>query len=426
VDASTRLQTITGWEAVAQAGQEDTSRYLAYRDQLFDEAVDWLGIDRFRVEVASGIENAVDHWTEFRAGRIDTARWRELRYSTVNDNGDPFDLRRSGFHWGRLDSTIESVVLPMKQRLEARGRRLFLNMNYVAFTGQIGSGLQYHHQNPEEYAEFVQATYEHLSERYGFVPDAWEIQLEPDNSREWGAGTMRQAMIAAGNRLQAMGITPRFIAPSTTNMARAVTYADGIAGSSPPRFWSELSYHRYSGVSEEALQAIASRAQQLGLATAMLEHIGSGYEDLHQDLKIGRNSAWQQFALAFPASDSGSAYFLVEDRDGSPRVRPGSRTRFLRQYFYYVRRGAVRIGAASSDPAFDPLAFTNSDGKQVVVVKADRRGTFILEGLAAGSYEVTYTTAENADVKVGVLSLGSGSGLRLDMPARGVMTIAGG
>ena len=50
------------------------------------------------------------------------------------------------------------------------------------------------------------------------------------------------------------------------------------------------------------MQAIASRAVQYGIDTSMLEHIGSGYQDLHKDLTLGRNSAWQQYTLAFRTS----------------------------------------------------------------------------------------------------------------------------
>ncbi|MBI4674397.1 MAG: hypothetical protein HY741_22360 [Chloroflexi bacterium] len=45
--------------------------------------------------------------------------------------------------------------LPMRQKLQARGESLFLNVCYVAFTSN--PYMQY--TNAEEYAEFVLATY---------------------------------------------------------------------------------------------------------------------------------------------------------------------------------------------------------------------------------------------------------------------------
>jgi hypothetical protein len=54
-------------------------------------------------------------------------------------------------------------------------------------------------------------------------------------------------------------------------------------------------------VSRANLQAIAARAQQHDLDTAMLEwwSNGNGYRTLHEDLKIGNNSAWQDVALTW-------------------------------------------------------------------------------------------------------------------------------
>jgi hypothetical protein len=301
---------------------------------------------------------------------------------------------------------------------------LYLNANYTAFTRQIGSGLEYHHQDPEEYAEFVEATYRHLRAKYGLTPDSWEVQLEPDNSPQWTAALMRRAMLAAGARLQAMGIMPRFVAPSTTSMSAAVRYADEIAAGGLPPFWSELSYHRYAGVSTTALQEIAERASRWNLRTSMLEHIGSGYEDLHEDLQIGRASAWQQFTLAFPAPDTGGQYYTIDTSDPArPIARLGARTTFLRQYFRYIRPGAVRIAASTSDAAFAPLAFLNPDGAIVVVVKAAAGGSFAIDGLPAGSYAAVSTTAGQAGVEGESATIAEGSSVRASVRDRGVLTI---
>ena len=426
IDASQRFQTITGWEATAQAGQDLNAAYPAYRNALLDAAVDDLGLDRLRVELRSGSEYSSDPYGGMVAGQVTYEQWRAVRYATVNDNNDPFVLNERGFWFTELDNEIERVVIPMRERLEARGRRLFVSICYVSFTGNVPDS-QYHHQNPEEYAEFVQATFLHLSRKYGIVPDAWEMILEPDNSPRWTASFLRQAMVATGNRLTAMGLSPGLIAPSTTNMSNAVSYADVIARDGLPRLWSTLSYHRYSGVSDETLQAIAARGRQWGIQTAMLEHIGSGYETLHQDLKVGNNSAWQQFILVVPGEpDNGSMYFTVDASNPmAPRVSPAVRTPALAQYFRYIRSGAVRIAATGSDAAFDPVAFVNPDGKQVVVVRATRNGSVVVQGLAAGAYEVTYTTGSQANVRVATMSVGAADTMRVTIPDRGAITIAG-
>jgi hypothetical protein len=211
-------------------------------------------------------------------------------------------------------------------------------------------------------------------------------------------------------------------------MSSAISFADVIAREGVPPFWSTLSYHRYAGVSDVALPAIAARAQQWNLQTAMLEHLGGTYEELHADLKVGRVSAWQQFTLAFTGADKGGAYYLIDDRNpASPQITRASRTTLLRQYFRYIHSGATRIACAGSDPAFDPLAFINPDGTYVVVVKADKPGWLVFEGLPSGSYAATYTTTTRPGVEVqaGEMTLGAHDTLRVSIPDRGVLTLFG-
>ncbi|HZQ09290.1 MAG TPA: hypothetical protein VFD70_22120, partial [Anaerolineae bacterium] len=216
------------------------------------------------------------------------------------------------------------------------------------------------------------------------------------------------------------------IAPSTTNMASAVPYFNQmLQGRNLLPFLFELSYHRYQGVSDGALQSIADTSLQHGIPSAMLEHIGSGYEDLHNDLKRGRNSAWQQFTLAYPSlDDSGAQYYMIDDHDpNNPNIIMGSRSKFLRQYFKFIRSGAVRIEAATTDGNFDPLGFINRDGKYVVVVKAGGAGDFGIQGLPAGQYGINYTTDSQYDVNLPDATINSGQLLSAAIPSKGVITV---
>lgn len=95
--------------------------------------------------------------------------------------------------------------------------------------------------------------------------------------------------------------------------------------------------------------------------------------------------------------DYGEAYYLIEDSDGDdPKIIIDSRTKFLCQYFKYVRSGAVRIEAGSGNDDFDPLAFINSNGKYVVIVKANAGGPFCIKGLPAGTYGIEYALQASA------------------------------
>jgi len=428
VDPSRTFQTITGWEATAFAVQ-DSANFPLYRDRLFDLLVNDLGVTRLRLEIRSGTENTQDFWAAERNGTIPYESWRCLRYSTVNDNSDPFVADPAGFHFDEFDDKIQKIVLPIRSRVEARGEKFFLNVNYVAFTPQITAagcpaGLQYIHLNPEEYAEFVLAAYRHLQTKYGLIPDAWEVILEPDNTTQWRGAQIGAAIAAAGNRLLANGYTPRFIAPSTKNMTSAVAYFDQMITNAAVRpLLSELSYHRYSGVTAQALQNIGARRTQYGIQTAMLEHIGSGYQDLHADLTIGGNSSWAQYTIAGPPT-AAAPYYVVGSSGSQVQMAP--RTPFLRQYFRFIRPGAVRLGASSSDPAaYDPAAFRNPNGALAVVVKAMSSGQIQVDGLAPGLYGIKYTTDARQDVDLPDVSLQAGQSLTASIPGAGVITVYG-
>lgn len=387
-------QEMTGWEAVAQAGELECPAvaFQAYSGPVFDASVGDLGLNRLRLEVRSGAENPVDGFAQFRAGMINQAAYRATWYQAVNDNSDPQSVHPAGFNWSHLDYTVDNVVLPIRQRVAARGERLYINLNYVDF----GTSAFEHASSPAEYAELILATFQHLQGKYGWVPDAVEVVLEPDHTPNWRGAQIGAAIVAAGDRLAAAGYHPDFVAPSNSDMGSALAYFDAIV--QVPRvleYLTDLSYHRYAGVSPTTLSGIGDRRAQFGIRTGMLEHIGSGHDDLITDLTVAGNSSWQQFALAFcGTNDDGGTYYLVDVANpSSPVVREGARTRYLKHFFRHVRLGARRIGAASGNAGITPLAFRNQDGRTVLVVRSSGSVTAQVRGLPPGTYGAFWTTA---------------------------------
>ncbi len=427
VDPRTTYQTISGWEAVAFAMEPTSAAYPNFKDTLFKLVVNDVGINRVRLEVRSGAENSNDNWSAYQAGTIDYQTWRSRRYATINDDADPQAINPSGFHFSEMDNAIDRVVNPLRKEMEANGDRLCVNVNYVAFTGQIKDGV-YIHNDPAEYAEFVLATYLHLQEKYGWVPDLWEVILEPDNVSQWNGKLIGQAIVAAADRLRAAGFEPAFVAPSNTNMTNAIQYFDrmiAVPGVLP--VLRELAYHRYGGVSLESLRTIAARGKQYGIGTSMLEwwSSGNGYATLHEDLKIGNNSAWQQGVLAGALNSDMSVYQIDDSNAANPRILLTDKTKFLRQYYKFIRPGAVRIEAASQQATFDPLAFINADGSYVVVVKCTAGGEFSIGGLTAGVYGIKYTTASEFDVDLPEQDIQAGQAVVAQIPQTGVLTVYG-
>jgi hypothetical protein len=427
LDPTKRYQTISGWEAVSNAGQAMPTRHL-FKQQLLEDAVNDLGLNRVRLEVRSGSEHQRDTTAEFDTGLLTRAEHRAIWYATVNDNKDPKVINWSGFHFTELDFKIDEVVNPLRALLRARGEELYVVVTYVAFTIQNAKGAEYIHTDPEEYAEFVLATYTHIRDKYGWEPDAWEVILEPSNGNPWNGAMIGRAIVAAAKRLSAAGFSPRFIAPSAKGMAKVVPLYEELSAVRGARaLVSEISYHRYDDASETVLRAIATRAAQYRVATSMLEYIGAGYEQLHEDLKVGNVSAWQQFVLApvgpGPRDNGAQLYWIDNSNPAAPKAVMGSRTKFLRQYFKFVRRGAVRIEAMTSNSGFDPVAFVNPDGRTVVVVKAASAGEWSIDGFQTGTYGIKYTTRTEYDVDRPDVTIAEGDNLIASIPAPGVLTV---
>lgn len=432
VNPGLQYQTISGWQGHGQNGWFDcnSTAYGIYRNQLNDRLVNELGINRVSIALQSGMENIRDYHAEYAAGLIDRPTYTSSWFVPVNDNSDPFVADLTKFHWAFLDGYVEHSILPMRQRLQARGEKLYFVLQYVDFIKGLPKPFEQMSQ-PEEYAEFVVTAFRHLQSKYGFVPDALEMVLEPEHT-PYSATDIGRAMVATANRLQAAGFTPAFIAPSTTSMANASTWYDQMLQVPGVRnLIDELSYHRYVAVSAAALQAIGTRSSRDGVKTSMLEHIGSGFDDLYQDLTVANVSAWEQFTLAFCGNrdnpDNAGAYYQINQTDPSnPKINITNHSRLLRQVFAYVRSGAVRIGAVSGNAtSLLPLAFRNANGKQVVVVQARAGTSFSVRGLAAGRYGINYgTTVGNEwNVDLADQTISSGGTIQATIPRAGVLTI---
>jgi hypothetical protein len=403
LNPSVKYQTISGWEGAVIGSAQD---YQALSDTqlraLLDIAVNDIGISRVRLPIRSGAENPGGSGSS---------------YDIVNDNADPNVINPAGFQWTSIDYLIDRVIVPLRQRSQARGESLYVNLNYVDF----GASAFEHYANPAEYAEFMLATFQHMQSKYGFVPNAIEVVLEPNDVNGWNPATMGQCIVATAQRLQAAGFTPDFIAPSTSNMGAAIPYIDGImAVPGAAGLVKEFSYHRYGG-SLEDLEAIAARGVQYGKGTSMLEYWSSdgNYRILHQDLTVGRNSAWQQGQVA----DSYGCQYnqILGWVNGAATVCPN--TRFIRQYTKYVRPRAQRIDASSVNGTVEPVAFVNADGRYVVVVKSENGGSFSISGLPAGTYGIFYTTNAQYDVNLADATIAAGQSLSSNIPATGVITI---
>lgn len=427
VDPAQRFQTMRGWQSGTNWGFEHPL-HATVASRVLDLAANELGIDRVRMPLRSGSESNRDWYVEFSTGAISNDTYRCNRYATVNDNADPAVINPSGFHFTEIDDHVENTVLPLRQRLQARGESLWVVLTYVAHTVQNCAGTQFNHTQAEEYAEFLLAAFQHLQQKYALVPDAVELVNEPDYGWTYGSQPLAGMLEAAGARLRAAGFTPVFEGPSTMSAVRAVEYYNAmVSRPGNAQLVSELTYHRYAGGYAD-LQAIGSKASASAVSAVMGELNGGSVQQLYEDLTIANAAAWEQGTMAWYKhpnwSDDGTAHYWIDfSNAASPTITLGTLSRPLRQYFNYVRRGAVRIGASSQDAALRPVAFINKDGAYVTVIWTTRSGAFTVSGLRAGTYGINFTTATQLNVEASAVTIPVGGTVSVNIPAAGVVTV---
>lgn len=401
VDPSRTFQTINGWEAVVAEGWTYSA---AQRDALVEDAVNDFGLTRLRLGAQAQIEgNGVP------GKRLGVA---------TNDNPDPAVTDQAGFDWTTLDQRVGDWVIPFKRAVETRGEPFVLNVTYVGFTPTSAF-----HKNPSEYAEFVSAILHRLRDRWGIEPELWDISNEPDNPVRKSGFELGRMMKAAGDRARAEGFrTVMFIAPSVTDADNAISTMRGIANvPGVAAYWAEASYHLYRrGGTTANRNVIRDFARAAGLRTAMTEFIGATAEMLHDDLTEANVSSWEQYTLAFPRADNGGHYYVP---DGGGFVL-GRKSWYLRQYFRYIRPGAVRVEASSRDESIHPVAFRNPGGDVVVVANTDGGVRLAIAGLPAGTYQVTYTTGSKRGASGPPVTIRAGEILAAEMPSNGTITLA--
>jgi hypothetical protein len=393
-------QVIDGWEATAADGFSATQSTM---NALIAAAANDLGITRLRLE-------ATGNKIESRDGITGT-----------NDNSDPATLNAAGFYWGPWDQKITRMVVPLKQAVEARGDKFILNVCYVGFDDSSG----FQQANAAEYAEFVLTVLKHLKQTFGLEPDIWEVRLEPNTPNYTIDQTTETAMMAAAVAAarQAGFNKVMFAAPSPSKANLAVSFFnENITAPNASQYLRELVYHRYgTAPTQTVLNGIRTAALNFGAHTAMLEHIGADQNELYEDLTQADVSSWQQYTLAFSGPDVGGKYYVVNAAGTGFSL--GSRTRFLRQYFHYVRPGDRRVDATSTNATIRPVAFVKPNGKVVVVANTTAAAILAIAGLPAGTYQVSYTTAGQAAIGT-TSTIVAGQVLQGAIPAAGVITIA--
>jgi hypothetical protein len=418
IDPSVQYQRILGWEIPVLVTVQDYIPVLPAFESIFEQAATDLGLTRLTFDVFSGFEQPPGYQEQYLNGTLtEPLFFRSFGRNVKNDNSNPNVANLKGFDFAIIDWRMEHFVLPYRRHLEATGQKLYTYLTFV----DSGPSSALHRDSSDEYAELMLVVFDHLKTKYGFVPDGINVMNEPD-LRGWKGAMVGRALVRTATRLAAAGYRPDFIVPSTTDSANAPRFFDEIVGVSGARAYvTSLTYHCYRDIVTKTLPAVARRAALAKVDVSMNECWGNGSDawDLHNGLKFANSSTWQQGTL----NGRFSGYYAVDPV--TLKVSLSEKTKLTRQYYKYVRPGARRIEAETDDANMDPVAFINTDGKHVVVIRAERGGTFSIGGLAPGSYGISHAVRRQDIVALPDVMVTEGGILAGQIPGPGIATVFG-
>lgn len=403
----------------------------------FMDLVDDLNVNRIAmVNIRPGIQSPVDYWGEHVAGRPTPTPPRPLR--------DWFWDYRQGapFQWTLLDKMMENLILPLRDRLALRNEPLFVNFEYY---NKSGGQFTIFRDDPDQFADWVLAIWEHLHTNYGMTPDGFSINEPSTTGDHWTMAQVGAAINAVGTRLAASGWHPRFGGPASERIAGAQDdFDDLITQPGVSQYLTDIEYHLYGGFKTSDLTALIQRGITYGKNVAMSEYLNARRNDLDALLRDGKISYFRQLGLGglrciprtpapgaatptpAPCNPDELGSLILVDASKNYRTFIQSEAWYLRQYMKFIHMKARAIKVTTQTASLHPVAFINPNGAPVVVVNVvnmSAGGGFVLRGLPPGTYNIKYTVAGDVNHDRPAQTIASGGEIATSIPAIGVITI---
>jgi hypothetical protein len=235
--------------------------------------------------------------------------------------------------------------------------------------------------DPGERAQQIWASSLYLKTNYGLTISYCVIYNEPS-----------LAYTILADDIKALG--PRMLAQG---LSTSVQYAEAVAPQTDwgyitpvmndPYLWQyvgRISYHNY-GTADPYRSYLGDFAGAKFLTTAQTEMGNPTFDDLYSDLTLAGVSYWE---VAY----SGNATLVPNA--GLTGFTPSGTYFRLRQLMHYVRPGAIRIGALSSDPSLRVLAFLQGSNVTTVIENTSPSAeTINLSALPPGSYGLSQSSS---------------------------------
>ena len=381
LDPSQRFQTIQGFGATQRLFDDphitDTFNPATARAAVIPPAAD-------QVRILDAL---------YRDLGLTRMRFHPEGVEPVNDNADPLstDLSKFNFSWKAADGHIAAV-----KSLQARGLT-----TYFASPLRVESWMD--ESNPDEYVEWAMAILRHWRNA-GMEMPYFSLMNEPSyygGMKSWSGAWLRDVAKKLGARLRAEGFATKLVAPDDLSPDDAYARLQTILADADARqYIGAVAYHLYGRGSEDK---VAQLAKQYGIPVWMTEYSTPGdwhaWADIMHDLLAVQDVS---------AIDYMWGYFGDWDRSQLIRLKVSGSSYtgfdFNRQYYVmgqysrFVRPGAVRIAATSSDPALEVVAFL--DGARPVVVVTNlgaREYTVRFELGSAGACGTRFEAVRTSD-----------------------------
>ncbi len=384
VDSSQTFQTIVGWGDGGgfyngiTGGMVDPSVADQINYQYLNYLADDLGLTGTRVwEVGPRIDG------------------------TGMDHGDCDVIDWSLFESNTLSSSEANYLTYFQNKILAKGYQpnFYSSPTYPTLATLLKPWVLNH---PGERAQQIWASALYFKNTYGININYAVIDNEPN-------GTFTSTLLADDIK----AVSPRLVAQGLATM---VQYAECVAPQTDwsyitpvlndPDMWpavGRISYHNY-GTADPYRSFLGEFAIEKGLTTAQTEMGDPTFDDLYNDLTLAGVAYWE---VGF----SGSA--TLTPNAGLTAFTPAAKFFRLRQLIHYVRPGAVRIGAACSDPSLRVLAFSQTNGVTTIIENTSSSAqTVNLNGLPPGAYGVSQSAGQPFN-ELGLRTVGASGTLTL-------------
>ncbi|MFH1761271.1 MAG: hypothetical protein ABIA63_09245, partial [bacterium] len=420
IDGSQEYQTIEGL-----GGCEG---WIFPPNTLYSEIFDDLGVSMLRFRMLRYTESKPDENNEARD----------------NDNDDPFVI-----DWSGVDTSMLKYIAPLLQAAQSRGVKLigtiFSPPSWMKTNGVAEQGGYLKSGYEDELVEFILIWVKAIEKYHGIHVDYVSIQNEPNTTccfTSYSSSQLRDIIKLLGARFEAEGVTTGIYSPDISGLGAFSGYVNTICGNPVAMAYVDrLATHNYTanfwnpdGMILQLTSAY-NLANSYGKKLWLTEYCDdqSNYgtwneglalvQHLHDALVYGQVSAWLTYEIY--RDPSGKAFSIYDD---SGQITP--KFYHLKQYFRYVRPGAVRVETASSDTDILVTSFVHNDSNTFTVAAINRSSsnqdvTFGISNISGLSVldVIRTSSTENADSVDQVIV--SGNSFNYILPDSSITTFTG-